>query len=186
MKLINLKKNLTSKKIELYPYSTIYLHQMNYNYYKELILKGLTNYMSIASEEEVIISMIQKCEKKFSKVEKLFEIMISLKKNLLTKRLLSENDFDDILAAEEFLMPEHELLPIFKEEPFEIYYNKPIVQFDRFKMNRKSQLFFSKRSFLTLYYSIFIPFQNKNFDEKEDNLNCTLNKNLPDFYKNFN
>lgn len=166
---------------ELYPYSLINLHQMNFKYYKELILTNLIKIQSIKSEEEMISEIIEKCKKRFSKADDLFEILLKLKNYQLTEKLISEKSLKKIFEIEQIVLPEH-LRPVFKEEPFSVYFNKKIVKFDRFKMNSKSQLFFSKQSYLTLYYTIYIPFSNKYYEENASN--CTLNSNLPNFYKN--
>lgn len=165
---------------ELYQYSHIYLYQMNFDYYKNLILDALAKYQSMEEEADVVLGIIEKCKRKFERVEKLFDILINLQKGYMTTGLLPESKLKHLLQAEQFRLPD-DLLPVFKEESLQIHYNKKIVLLDRFKTNRKSKLFFSKESYLTLIYTIYLPLQNKSSVENEEN--CMLANTLPEFYR---
>ena len=164
---------------ELYMYSQIYLHQINYNYYKGLILGGLGKFGVQEDEADVILRVVEKCQKKFERVEKLFDMLLNLKKGYITKAMISESNLKKILQTEEMLFAD-DLVSVFKEEPLDIHYNKKIVLLNRFKTIRKSKLFFTKESYVTLIYTVFLPMQNKSYVENEPN--CTPASTLPEFY----
>lgn len=165
--------------LELYKHSQIYLHQMNYAYYKQLILDGLSKFGSLDGEAEIILGIVEKVKRKFERTEKLFDMLINLKKGYITKDLLSASKLKQLLQAEEFLFAD-DLLSVFKEESLEIHYNKKIAALNRFKTNRKSRLFFTKESYVTLLYTVFLPMQNKTYVGEEPN--CVPANTLPDFY----
>lgn len=165
---------------ELYQYSHINLYQMNFNYYKGLILDALDKFKSMEDEADAIKKIIEKCKKKFERVEKLFDILLNLKKGYMTTGLLSESKLKLRLEGEQFRLPDH-LVSVFKEEALQIHYNKKITLLSSFRTNRKSKLFFSKESYVTLIYTIYLPLQNKSAPETDED--CTPASALPEFYR---
>lgn len=171
---------------QLYENSLINLYQMNFNYYKDLIKRNIDNYKSTfgRSSQDFLIEIDrvnESCYKRFERGDQLLDIMTELKKGHLSTNLIPKEIFKALLESEDFSLTNEK--PVFQDELIDFYYSNRIVKLLFSKINRTSKLFFSFKSYVTLFFTIFIPFENGNYTQKLEN--CTSIEKLPDFYKNF-
>ena len=171
---------------DLYEYGSIYLHQMNFNYYKQLISTILDDYFSSLSDistdcEAEMNRMNKSSHKRFGRAEKVLDILINLKKGYISRHLLSKNQLAELLQLEDY-MANNKSTRTFIDEPFDVYYNKKIATFIGSKISRKSLFRYNPVSFLTLSYAVYIPFEDKN--HQVDVLNSTTYSTLTNTYTN--
>ena len=151
---------------DLYDDDSIYQHQMDFNYYKQMISTILDDYFPLLSDistdcKAEMDKMNETSHRSFRRAEQVLDILINLKKGHISKHLLPNNNITELLRLKDY-MPTDNLKSIFIEEPFDIY-DKQTARFTRSKIGRKSLLLYNPISYLTIFYTIFIPFEDKNY-----------------------
>ena len=141
---------------------------LNYRYH----YKSLSSIVDLISQNIVFINLLKSYDKNgFPQVNHLKSGIEKLEEMKKLGDLIRNLD----LSNENLTMAFHNL-------KIDEVYKSRIVKVSKFTLNRRSKLFYDFRSTITMYYDIFLPFHDKNYDETSTN--CTNIHGVPLFFFN--
>lgn len=127
-------------------------------------------------------NLLYRVKKYFDKINSLLENINKLNENNLTLYFLPYGRLTNNLQLLANDLDNENQVSIFKDEFIYVFYEKQLATFDGFKMHRVDQpIFLDESTFAELFYSIYIPFFDRNHS-KNIELNCSSIDNLPKFF----
>lgn len=102
-----------------------------------------------------------------------------LKENYLTEDILSVEDLKEKMHI--LVDLDENQTSTFKDEFIEIFYEKELAILDGFKVHSNNPIYLDRHSNGTLYFSLYIPFYDKN-QAKNAKSNCSCTDYLPKFF----
>lgn len=122
----------------------------------------------------------------FPTAKTLLNYLDKFNKNLLSRDLVPEEELKNSLRLFDDL--DSSQISLFQDDYLDIFYEKELVLLDDFKLDRGHQrMFLHPETRGTLFFSIYVPFYDKNFKENSDNcIPCesdTYSEYMPKFYR---
>ena len=105
--------------------------------------------------------------------------LTKLNENYLTEHLLNVNELKRKFQVLSDL--DENQTSTFKDEFIDIFYEMPLATLDGFRVHRKGPIFLDDSNYGTLYFSLYVPFYDKNQSANVKS-NCTCTDYLPKFY----